>query len=1605
MFVPSSEQPATPAARYAANLAAIRLLRGLGDRPATDAERETLAGYVGWGGAGLAKLAAHPHRFGQINDELGALLTPQQASALLASVTTAFYTPSAAIRVIWDRLLSMGLGRLERPRILEPAAGIGAFIGHAPEDIRERGLLTAVELDPTSASICRALYPEVHVIASGFEAADLPRDYFDVVVGNVPFGDFGVVDPSVPSWMRSPIHDYFFAKAAAHVRVGGVVAFLTSLGTMDKGGHKMRAHLGRHLDLVAVLRLPSGTFPGTEAAADLVILRRRLEVNTRPTGWEMVREVKWSQPSKNYWGEPTVSTATDKVNAYFVKHPTAVIGTHHQPDGYAQGRRYTVTPPDGLDLPTEMRARLAGLVSPSYRLDDDAPRTEAVPVVKDATPNATCAAWLPAYTAARALLDIQTAGCDDSAFEAARAAALDAYRIAEAEAPLAARATLKALEGWGLAPFVRALHDGDGPAPLLLRRTLQAEASAPATLADAIHYSLGLTGRIDVGVIAEALGSNRMAIAAELEQGALAYRDPATEKWVPAAEYLSGNVAERLKLARLAARTDPGYQRNVAALVDVQPAPIPAGDIKVSLGARWVPSDVYQAFALHLFGGSCQTVRLVEADSFYACNLRIYGAAATRWGTGAKAAAEIFEACINLKPVKVYSGPEGEKRIDSDATLAAQTKAEEMREAFTAWVWADSERVERLVHLYNDRFGGFRRRQCDGSYLAFPGMAADVELRRNQRAAVARALQSPRGMDEPAFIHPTGAGKTFEILATAVKGLQIGAWKRCMIVVPNHLLEQWHRDAVRLYPGWADRIAAPSPKVFGADRQTWMSRIAMGRWPIVIITHSQMTMLPVRPETFVQHLEEEVARLQDHLEASEDHQSIKRVQKAIRKLQVKIESKEKDIKRDSAKVVTFEDLRIDCLMVDESQVYKNLGFQTRLEVAGLSSSESNRAFDAFTKTQLVQRSGGRVIFATATPVANTLAELHIVMRFLQGPRLKALGLEHFDAFASVFTETYNSVEMAPSGDGYRVVQRLRYHNLPELVAILAQSWDVCRIEDLGLTLPALGGGAEQVISIPGSDNLKSYIATLAKRAEAVKNRMVKPDVDNMLRVTSDGRKAAMLNGDPAVPAEALTRWTKIHACAERVLHHYRETAAEMGAQLVFCDLYTPRARGKGHDLDDEGSDPETPAEFAWAAAGVYGLLRHELEAGGIAPSEIAYIHDADTPAKKATLHAAVNAGTVRVLIGSTEKMSTGLNVQARLIALHHLDTPWRPDGIIQRNGRALRQGNAYATVWIYIYVTAGSFDAYMWGLQRAKLEVTTQVLQVDVTVRSAEDIGDAVLTASQVQAIATGDPRILERVAAEGRVVKLDRSLRSWLSERHEFLRTVADGPMWIRRDEDAARACRALAELAGEDDDFSAAVLTKVGGRLHIHHDKGEAHEALRAIVKALKGSIDGQILVGSYRGADVWAGVRYGTMGLYLRHPAHPTFDGLPVHVSQTPVGTFSAWTRVLGDATRLADFEDGQALKMRQQVAGARVALAQPWPHAEAYRSAWETYRTLTAELSTPAQPLPMVLDERAVPEPIRPPEPPPVEASAPRAPPKVAPSKGRKVPDTQLSFGWQ
>jgi N12 class adenine-specific DNA methylase len=1484
-----------PADRFQHNLCALSLLAALEreQRAATDAERLVLAHFTAFGESALiSKLVNHPDR------TVAELLSEQDIASLRRAARTAFYTPLPIVSVIWEAIAQLGFRNLSSFRMLEPAAGVGNFISAMPPALRERAQITAIELEPLSARILGQLHPDITLHGGrGFQDVTLPEHSFDLAISNVPFGDFGVADVSMPErFLTSRIHDYFFAKALRLIRPGGIVAFLTSYGTLDKQDRRLRHWLAERAELLAAYRLPSGIFAengGSQAGTDLIVLRK-YQVGEPPQAahWLDLTEVQlpaWNGSRLHLTTGARYGDATDtlQIASYFANNPAQVIGTSYEVRHYDR-LFYTVLPPDNTDLATALRRRLAVtlpldsvseapkpiLITPSATTRDllaDA-GDDLDPLRVCPAQRARATSLADVYRAAKALIRGELQNTDDAALAAARAdlnavydAFVAAYGIISTPTnrrlfkPLPELAFLIALEE-------RPQHR-DGiwvaeKAPIFHGRTLRPLLrldDGSFSVQDALIRSLDTRGGVDLPLICRLAGQAKETVLSELHGVIFRVPDLAVEEYQTADAYLSGNVRAKLRTARALAELQEAFQHHVTALEAVQPALLGKDEIVVRLGAAWVPAEIVAAFIHHLLPIFRGAVRFQEFDvswhvsADYAAKASVENTA--RWGTPRMTALELIGALLSHTPIivrdTIESADGGTTTVVNDKeTAAAQEKASAIRLAFAEWIWDDETREQQLVTIYNEKFNALHPRVYDGAHLSLPGLNTAVlrggDLSEWQKAAVWQGLQNPATL----LAHAVGAGKTFTMVTIAREARRMGLAHKPLMVVPNHLVGQTANEALRLFPGL--RVLSLGSEDFEKSRRgVVLSRIATGDWDLVIVPFTSFQFLPIDANVLDTFYERERARLRAALETAQDDartpgadertckRAIKKIEKALERLEVRIKSAIGRIKRDSERVVSWHELGIDLLIVDEAQAYKNLYVPTRLQVAGAPQADSLRSLDMRIKTWDLLRRGKKVLFATATPIMNTLGEAFVMQLYLQEQELAALGIDMFDAWVSVFAEVRDMFELKPDGSGFQVKSRLNtFINLPELAELWRTVMNVRTAEQLALPRPTLVGGKPLVVSVPASNALKRLIGQFVTRVERIKNGQVEPSEDNMLKLTSEARLAALdtrlLIGGEEAPQ------CKINALVERVAHVYHTYDAARATQLIFCDLATPKGKREPPPEASE-ADAETPPPEETTAAeqslqnDVYYDIRQKLARRGIPSAEVAFIHDYPTKAKRDELFAAMNAGQIRVLIGSTQKMGTGMNVQRRLIALHHLDAPWRPGDVEQRDGRILRQGNMWPETYIFHYITEGSFDAYSWQLLENKARFIGQVITGEVSSRSADDIGDTVLTAAEVKAIASGNPRILERFGLETDLARLDRVRRTWLDTR----RTLD----WKRRcaeDRIAERAQR-IADLeaalpiyqAHADADFIVALEARVGAASHVTYTKrADAGKALLTLI-----------------------------------------------------------------------------------------------------------------------------------------------------------------------------
>lgn len=1448
-------------ARYKSNITAINTMRQIlaEGRTATPAEQEMLARYVGWGGIPQAFDPKNGKWAGEFQ-ELKELLSPEEYEAARASTTNAHYTSIPVIRAIYAGLKKMGF---TGGRILEPAAGVGNFLGAFPADLRGASRWTAVELDTVTGKIASLLYPEADVRIMGFENAKIPDNYMDLAVSNVPFGSYGVTDPSYPANLTSSIHNYFFAKSLDKVRPGGLVAFITSRYTMDSHDSTVRRYLMTKADLLGAVRLPDTAFKGnagTDVVTDILILQKRDP--GKPYGGENFRETYYySEKDGDTW-------ISGYVNDYFKEHPEMVLGTPGKGTMY-RGDGMTWKP---LDTKKPLSAQIEEALSridgkmeyPVRRTQEEIRaeiRQEAAQgknggiIKKDGkllknrdgklvdagirqADEARMSAIIGLRDAARALLEMQQDG-RDAEIQQSRKKLNELYDdFFKKYGPLHKPGNARLIQEDADAPFISALEKYDKDTKtaektdIFWKNTVQkVETIAHTdTVEEGLVVSMNEMGRVDPARIAELTGQEEETVTKSLLDRGLAYRNRDGALETPE-QYLSGNVREKLREAEALAQGNPEYQKNVEALKKVIPADIPPEDITVRIGATWVPNEVYSAFATDLLGGRTwrggvsikyvpQTgAFLVEADP----QMRSRPENLTKWGTPQKSALSILEATLNNKELRVYRDDgHGGRILDPQATEAVKEKQEKMLAEFQSYLWKDEGRRGKLARLYNDVLNNTVTPKYDGSRLTVNGANAAKPLRPHQKDAVQRIIMSG---GNTLLAHRVGAGKTYEMAAAAMKLRQLGIVKKPMFLVPKSVSPQWAAEFLDYFP--AAKILFPGEGGFSpAKRKEMANRIALGDWDAVIVTYEQFRAIPMSAEAEEAYIREQIAELEAaiEMEASAGRRkdpSVKELETAKRKKEKKLKDRLAKIKRDEENI-TFEQLGVDALFVDEAHNFKNLEYVTHLSrVSGLGDKKgSDRAADLYMKVKYLQKlNGGRgIVFATATPVMNSMSEMYIMQKYLQEDMLKARGLGSFDAWAAQFGTIRTITEMAPSGKGFRQIQSFsRFKNLAELQQMFRASADVMT-EIPGLKIPAMKGGKRIVVECEPSEYQLKYIDELDKRAARVKNRQVKPDEDNMLKITTDGRKVSYTQRmiDPSLPYED---GCKVVKCADQVFEIWKETAENKGTQIIFLDQSTPKGGG-GEDAGkaQKGGDGEEAESLQ-----IYQDLRNFLIGKGIPAKEIAFIHDAKNDQQKAKLFEDVNEGRVRVLIGSTGKMGVGMNAQRRVAALHHLDAPWRPGDIEQREGRALRQGNQNEEVGVYVYVTKRTFDSRMWDKLTVKAGMINQIMSGDLTAREAEGDGDFALSAAEIMAIASGNPLIQEQFEVRAQLSRVEALERAHLREIYDAQHRIRKYEESIARDEETLDHLKA--DIAARQDTSGEKFSMKVGRKTYDKRkDAGQA-------------------------------------------------------------------------------------------------------------------------------------------------------------------------------------
>ncbi len=1557
--------------KFQRNVEAIRTLETIEPekRPATNEEQEVLSKYVGWGGLADA-FDETKSAWAKEYAELKTLLSEEEYISVRESTLNAHYTSPVIIQGIYRTLQRIGF---TKGNLLEPSMGIGNFFGMLPETMRESHLY-GVELDSLTGRIARLLYPKANITVDGYEKTAFPNDFFDVAVGNVPFGQYKVADKKYDKY-NFLIHDYFFGKTLDQVRPGGVIAFITSKGTMDKENPKVRKYIAQRAELLGAVRLPNTAFKanaGTEVTSDILFLQKRDRIVDIEPDW-----VHLSQDENGI-----------AMNSYFVEHPEMVVGSMEMVSG-PYGMESTCVPDDSIPFEEQLQKSLS-FIEGSYEeieleeLNEEltAEVVPAVPEVKNFSyvliadrlyyrenslmhPVEASEGMLERIkgmvairNCTRELIRLQLEDYPDEQIHSRQKQLNDLYdSFAKDYGRIYSKTNKRAFYQDSSYCLLCSLEKQDeegnflGKADMFTKRTIKkAEVvTSVDTASEALAVSLAEKAAIDFEYMSELSGKDEDTLIEELT--GIIFKNPLSEEWETADAYLSGNVRNKLEAAETFAKNEPMYAVNVEALKRVQPRELDASEIEVRIGATWIEPRFIEDFMREVFETpehllNRDVIKIQYSDVTGQWNVKgknaDFGNALVNmtYGTSRRNAYQILEDSLNLKDSRVYDTviEDGkEKRVlnKKETTIAAQ-KQDAMREAFRDWVFRDMDRRNELVSKYNVLFNSTRPREYDGSHLKFPGMTPDIELKGYQKNAVAHVLYGNNTL----LAHCVGAGKTFEMVAAAMESKRLGLCQKSLFVVPNHLTEQWASDFLRLYPG-ANILAATKKDFQPANRKKFCSRIATGDYDAVIIGHSQFEKIPLSAERQTAIIERQIAEITQSIEEIKAEQgeryTIKQMEKMRKTLQTRLDKLNDTSRKDD--VVTFEQLGVDRLFVDESHYYKNLFLHTKMRnVAGIAQSEAQKSSDMFAKCQyLDELTGGKgITFATGTPISNSMTELYTNMRYLQYDMLQRMGLGHFDSWASSFGETQTAIELAPEGTGYRAKTRFaKFYNLPELIALFKECADIQTPDMLNLPIPK--AEYENVVLQP-SEHQKEMVASLAERAEAVRDRRVEPHEDNMLKITNDGRKLALDQRliNPLLPDE---EHSKVNALVQKAYEIWDRTKADKSAQLIFCDLSTPKIVGK--TIAGDGNDMLEAEVFD----DVYHDIKRKLMNRGVPEEEIAFIHEANTELRKTELFGKVRSGQVRFLIGSTQKMGAGTNVQDRLVALHHLDVPWRPSDIEQQEGRILRQGNRNDTVSIFRYVTEGTFDSYSWQVIENKQKFISQIMTSKSPVRSCEDVDEAALTYAEVKALATGNPYIKEKMDLDIQVSRLKLMKANHTSQIYRLEDNIAKNyPKQIEVLQERIRGFQTDMEtvrknLPADKDNFS----MKVGNR--IFTDKKEAGTAILAMCQEMD-SLQQTVEIGEY------AGMRMKVAFDSFNRKFVMSLKGELSH-------NFELGSDAFGNITRLYNVLDGMAGELSEaetklnnvthQLETAKLEVQKPFPAEEELKEKMERLAELDALLN--------------------------------------------------------
>ena len=1546
-----------PKAKYKANMEAIHLLQTLEqeERLATPEEQEILSRYVGWGGI--------PQAFEENNSnwtneylELKNTLSPEEYSAARASTLNAFYTSPTVIRSMYEALENMGL---KQGNILEPSCGVGNFMGLIPESMSKTNMY-GVELDPVSGRIARQLYQKNKIAIQGFEETDYPDSFFDCVIGNVPFGAYQVSDRRYDRH-HFLIHDYFIAKSLDLVRPGGVVAVVTSSGTMDKQNQAVRQYFANRAELLGVIRLPNNAFQrnaNTGVVSDILFFQKRDRTSIEEPDWIHLKET-----AEGY-----------SVNAYFADHPEMVLGEFTTESTQYGKQEVTVRPKEGITLEEQLKeavkhihGTITELELSDTELEEDVVSIPADPEVKNFSftvvneevyyrENSVMNRMeLPAMTAERVkgmvkirdvtneLIQCQMEEGSNEQITKLQGKLNEEYDTFTAKYGLLSSNANKRAFGqdssYCLLTSLEFLDDKGElkrKADIFTKRTIRRAETVTSvdTASEALAVSIGERAGVDLSYMAQLSGKTEEELTEEL--AGVIFKNPISEKWEPSDEYLSGNVREKLQIAKQFAENHPEYQVNVQYLEQVQPKDLDASEIEARLGATWISEDYITRFMAETFHtpryyvGSKVKVQYAEVTGQWNVmgkNVDSYGNAlvTSTYGTQRANAYRLLEDALNLRDTKIYDtvqDAEGEHReLNRKETMLAQQKQELIKEEFKEWIFKDLHRREDLCKIYNERFNSIRPREYDGSHIQFVGMNPEITLMPHQKNAVAHVLYGNNTL----LAHCVGAGKTFQMIAAGMESKRLGLSQKNLYVVPNHLTEQWGSDFLRLYPG-ANILVATKKDFEPANRKRFCSRIATGDYDAVIIGHTQFEKIPLSRERQIAMLEDQIADITFSIEEAA-HQAgqnytIKQLEKTKKSLQARMKKLNDQTRKDD--VVTFEQLGVDRLFVDESHSFKNLFLYTKMRnVAGISQTDAQKSSDMFMKCRYMDElTGGRgITFATGTPVSNSMTELYTIMRYLQYDTLMRMGMGHFDSWAATFGETVTAIELSPEGTGYRAKTRFaRFFNLPELISIFKEAADIQTSDMLNLPVPE----AEFINEVlKPSEEQQEMVGAFSERAESVRAGLVNPTEDNMLKITNDGRKCAL---DQRLLNELLpdAEKSKVNTCVENAFQVWDEGKTDRTTQLIFCDLSTPKGDGSFNVYDD---------------------VREKLVARGIPKEEIAFIHEYNTEAKKAELFTKVRAGQVRILMGSTPKLGAGTNVQDRLIALHHLDCPWKPSDLEQQEGRILRQGNQNDKVKIFRYVTENTFDAYMWQILENKQKFISQIMTSKSPVRACEDVDDTALSYAEIKALATGNPYIKEKMDLDVQVSKLKLLKANHTSQIYRLESDIAKNfPVQISALKERIAGMQIDSQVVKsvdlQDNDTFAMTVGNV-----LYEDKKEAGEALIAACAGLKTVSTGG-KVGEYHGFTLSASYNMFSNAFELTVKGKCSYK---LEIGKDPVGNMQRIHNTLSSIDRKLTESEQKLETVQQQLATAQEEVKKPFPKEAELNEKMERLSELNALLN--------------------------------------------------------